>query len=191
MVNLNKFISIPNKIISIDASTTSIAYAVFENKKLILNGKVEFSGKNVYQKISSAIDSVVDLMKRIDAEALVIERAVFINSPKTMSELSMVQGAILAGASLAGIRIFKGTNPIAWQSYIGNGKITKDAKVLMRKSNPGKSESWYKQFERDVRKQKTINFVNINYDLEIDDNDIADAIGIGHYALGNWEKLGD
>lgn len=191
MVNLNKFISIPNKIISIDASTTSIAYAVFENKKLILNGRVEFSGKNVYQKISSAIDSVVDLMKRIDAEALVIERAVFINSPKTMSELSMVQGAILAGASLAGIRIFKGTNPIAWQSYIGNGKITKDAKILMRKANPGKSESWYKQFERETRKQKTINFVNINYDLQIDDNDIADAIGIGHYALGNWEKLGD
>lgn len=191
MVNLNKFINIPNKIISIDASTTSIAYAVFENKKLVLNGKVNFSGKDVYQKISSAIDSVVNVMKSINAEALVIERAVFINSPKTMSELSMVQGAILAGASLAGIKIFKGTNPIAWQSYIGNGKITKDAKILMRKANPGKSESWYKQFERETRKQKTINFVNINYDLDIDDNDIADAIGIGHYALGNWEKLGD
>lgn len=191
MVNLNKFINVPNKIISIDASTTSIAYAVFENKKLVLNGKVNFSGKDVYQKISSAIDSVVDVMKSINAEALVIERAVFINSPKTMSELSMVQGAILAGASLAGIKIFKGTNPIAWQSYIGNGKITKEVKMLMRKTNPGKSESWYKQLERETRKQKTINFVNINYDLEIDDNDIADAIGIGHYALGNWEKLGD
>ena len=191
MVNLNKFINVPNKIISVDASTTSIAYAVFENKKLVLNGKVNFSGKDVYQKISSAIDSVVDVMKSINAEALVIERAVFINSPKTMSELSMVQGAILAGASLAGIKVFKGTNPIAWQSYIGNGKITKDAKILMRKANPGKSESWYKQLERETRKQKTINFVNINYDLDINDNDIADAIGIGHYALGNWEKLGD
>ena len=191
MVNLDKFINIPNKIICIDASTTSIAYAVFEKQSLILHGKVEFSGKNVYQKISSAIESVVNVIKEIGAEALVIERAVFINSPKTMSELSMVQGAILAGASLAGIKIFKGTNPIAWQSYIGNGKITKDAKLLMRKSNPGKSESWYKQFERDARKQKTINFVNINYDLQIDDNDIADAIGIGHYALSNWAKLGD
>ena len=61
----------------------------------------------------------------------------------------------------------------------------------MRKLNPNKSESWYKQNEREVRKQKTINFVNINYDLEINDNDIADAIGIGHYSLNNWEKLGD
>ena len=191
MVNLTKFSTIPNKIITIDASTTSIAYAVFEGKKLILNGKVEFLGKNVYEKISSAIGSVVDVIRDIAPEALVIERAIFINSPKTMSELSMVQGAILAGASLAGIRMFKGTNPIAWQTYIGNGKVTKDAKLLMRKENPDRSESWYKQHEREARKQKTINFVNINYDLEIIDNDIADAIGIGHYALRNWDKLGD
>lgn len=191
MVNLSKFSSVPSRIISIDASTTSIAYAVFQNKKLILSGKVEFLGKNVYEKISSAIGSVVDVMKDIAPEALVIERAIFINSPKTMSELSMVQGAILAGASLAGIRIFKGTNPIAWQTYIGNGKVTKDAKLLMRKENPDKSESWYKQHEREARKQKTINFVNINYDLEISDNDIADAVGIGHYALQNWDRLGD
>jgi len=191
MVNLTKFSTIPNKVITVDASTTSIAYAVFEDKKLILNGKVEFLGKNVYQKISSAIESVVDVIKDIDPEALVIERAIFINSPKTMSELSMVQGAILAGASLAGVKVFKGTNPIAWQTYIGNGKVTKDAKLLMRKEIPDKSESWYKQHEREARKQKTINFVNINYNLEIADNDIADAIGIGHYALRNWDKLGD
>ena len=191
MVNLTKFSIIPNKIITVDASTTSIAYAVFEDKELVLNGKVEFLGKNVYEKISSAIGSVVDVIKDIAPEALVIERAIFINSPKTMSELSMVQGAILAGASLAGIKMFKGTNPIAWQTYIGNGKVTKDAKLLMRKENPERSESWYKQHEREARKQKTINFVNINYDLAITDNDIADAIGIGHYALRNWDKLGD
>jgi Holliday junction resolvasome RuvABC endonuclease subunit len=191
MVNLNKFVYVPNRVMSIDASTTSIAYAVFEKEKLVIHGKVQFSGKDVYQKIASAIGSVVTVMQDLNPEAVVIERAVFINSPKTMSELSMVQGAILAGACLAGIRIFKGTNPIAWQSYIGNNKLTKDAKILMRKANPNKSESWYKQNEREVRKQKTINFVNINYDLDIDDNDIADAIGIGHYALGNWEKLGD
>jgi Holliday junction resolvasome RuvABC endonuclease subunit len=191
MVNLNKFIYVPNRIMSIDASTTSIAYAVFEKEQLVTHGKVQFSGKDVYQKIASAIGSVVAVMQDLNPEAVVIERAVFVNSPKTMSELSMVQGAILAGASLAGIKIFKGTNPIAWQSYIGNGKLTKDAKILMRKLNPNKSESWYKQNEREARKQKTINFVNINYDLDISDNDIADAIGIGHYSLNNWEKLGD
>ncbi len=92
MVNLNKFIYVPNRIMSIDASTTSIAYAVFEGKQLVTSGKVEFSGKDVYQKIASAIVSVVTVIQDLNPEAIVIERAVFINSPKTMSELSMVQG---------------------------------------------------------------------------------------------------
>lgn len=191
MVNLSKFVNIPETFVAIDASTNNIAYAVFKNKELVVYDKVKFTGTNVFQKISSAVIEVHNVFKYLNVQALVIERAVFINSPKTMSELSMVQGAILAGAALAGVKIFKGTNPIAWQTFIGNGKLTKDAKLLMRSKNPGKSESWYKNFEREQRKQKTISFVNINYDINIDDNDIADAIGIGHYSLSNWDKLGD
>ena len=191
MVSLSKFLNIPNRIISIDASTNNIAYAIFDGQQLIHIGKADFYGKDVYEKIAAAVKVTTEIIKEFSPNALVIERAIFINSPKTMSELSMVQGAILSGASLGGIKIFKGTNPVAWQSYIGNGKLTKDAKILIRKQNPGKSESWYKQHERDQRKQKTINFVNINYDVEIKDHDIADAVGIGHYALRNWEKMGD
>jgi Holliday junction resolvasome RuvABC endonuclease subunit len=191
MVNLNKFVNLPETFVSIDASTNNIAYAVFKNKELVAYDKIHFSGTNVFQKIGSAVIEVHNVFKYLHVQALVIERAVFINSPKTMSELSMVQGAILAGAALAGVKIFKGTNPIAWQTFIGNGKLTKDAKLLMRSNNPGKSESWYKTHERDQRKQKTISFVNINYDININDNDIADAIGIGHYSLKNWDRLGD
>jgi Holliday junction resolvasome RuvABC endonuclease subunit len=191
MVNLSKFVNIPETFVSIDASTNNIAYAIFKNNSLVAYDKIYFSGTNVFQKIGSAVVEVHNVFKTLGVQALVIERAIFINSPKTMSELSMVQGAILAGAALAGVKIFKGTNPIAWQTFIGNGKLTKDAKLLMRANNPGKSESWYKAYERDQRKQKTISFVNINYNIEINDNDIADAIGIGHYSLKNWDKLGD
>ena len=45
--------------------------------------------------------------------------------------------------------------------------------------------------QRDFRKQKTVSFVNINYDKSISDYDVADAVGIGHYAINNWQKLGD
>jgi hypothetical protein len=34
-----------------------------------------------------------------------------------------------------------------------------------------------------------MNLVEINYDKVITDNDVADAVGIGHYAINNWEKL--
>jgi Holliday junction resolvasome RuvABC endonuclease subunit len=191
MVNLSNFINVPETVVSIDASTSNIAYAVFRGDSLIKHGKVSFTGTNVFQKISSAVQQVHNLFKEIAVDALVIERAVFINSPKTMSELSMVQGAILAGASLAGVKIFKGTNPVAWQSFIGNKVLAKSEKLEIIRENPGKSKSYYKTLEREIRKQRTISFVNINYDLSISDNDIADAIGIGHYSIKNWERLGD
>jgi len=191
MVNLSNFVNKPNRIVSIDASTNNIAYAIFEGDKLVRSGKAQFVGTDVFKKISSAVQIVNEVVRDMNVDALVIERAVFINSPKTMSELSMVQGAIIAGASLAGVKTFKGTNPVAWQSFIGNKVLTKTEKLDIVSRYPGKSKSYYKAIERDIRKQRTINFVNINYDLSIDDNDIADAIGIGHYSLRNWEKLGD
>jgi hypothetical protein len=60
---------------------------------------------------------------------------------------------------------------------------------MLRTSSPGKSDSWYKSKEREIRKEKTISFVNTYYDKNISDNDIADAVGIGHYAIRNWTKL--
>jgi Holliday junction resolvasome RuvABC endonuclease subunit len=191
MVNLSNFVNKPNRIVSIDASTNNIAYAIFEGNDLVSSGKASFTGTNVFKKIASAVDIVHTVVKEMNVDALIIERAVFINSPKTMSELSMVQGAIIAGAALAGVNVFKGTNPVAWQSFIGNKVLTKMEKLDIVATHPGKSKSYYKSLERDIRKQKTINFVNINYDLDVSDNDIADAIGIGHYSLRNWEKLGD
>jgi Holliday junction resolvasome RuvABC endonuclease subunit len=191
MVNLSNFVNKPNRVVSVDASTNNIAYAIFEGNELVSSGKALFSGTDVFKKIASAVDIVHTVVKEMNADALIIERAVFINSPKTMSELSMVQGAIIAGASLAGVKIFKGTNPVAWQSFIGNKVLTKMEKLDIVATHPGKSKSYYKSLERDIRKQRTINFVNINYDLNVSDNDIADAIGIGHYSLRNWEKLGD
>ena len=53
---------------------------------------------------------------------------------------------------------------------------------------PNKSESWYKTQEREVRKEKTIRFINMQYDKTITDNDVADACGIGHWAINNWNK---
>ena len=30
--------------------------------------------------------------------------------------------------------------------------------------------------------------INVQYDKTITDNDVADACGIGHWAINNWEK---
>jgi hypothetical protein len=106
-----------------------------------------------------------------------------------MADLAMVQGALLGAAMETGIKTVGSINPITWQIYLGNGKLTKEEKAAIVKDNPGKSVSWYKAKERDFRKRRTINILNINYNTSVSDNDVADAIGIGHYAINNWGKI--
>ena len=78
-----------------------------------------------------------------------------------------------------------GTNS---KNYIGNKKISKDEQLYIRSQNPGKSVSWYKSYERNLRKERTIRFINTIYDRTITDNDVADACGIGHWSIKNWGK---
>jgi hypothetical protein len=121
-------------------------------------------------------------------EAIIIEHTVFMNSPKTAADLALVQGAILGAAGQSGTTVIGKVSPITWQNFIGNKKISKDEQLFIRSQYPNKSLSWYKSHERNLRKERTIRFINTIYDRSITDNDVADACGIGHWALSNWDK---
>lgn len=182
-----KITSKPKTIMSVDASTNSFAFAIFEEENLQSYGKINFEGKNAYEKLIDAgrkIGAFFELYKNIDA--IVIEHTVFMNSPKTAADLALVQGAILGAA---GINTIRSVAPITWQIFIGNPKLSKQEIVDIKKKNPGKSEAWIKNYSREFRKQRTIKLIDIYYDKEVEDNDVADAIGIGHYAVSNWERL--
>jgi Holliday junction resolvasome RuvABC endonuclease subunit len=181
----------PKTICSIDASTNSLAFALFDTQQKTLGavGKINFQGQNTYQKVMDAGQKVKAFLDYYGGfEAIVIEHTVFMNSPKTAADLALVQGAILGAAGQSGTKIIGRVSPITWQNYIGNKKISKDEKLMIRFANKNKSESWYKSYERDLRKEKTIKFININYDRNITDNDVADACGIGHWSINNWDK---
>jgi Holliday junction resolvasome RuvABC endonuclease subunit len=189
MVNLSLINQPPKKILSIDASTNSIAFAVFEDKKLMMHGKITFEGKTVYQKVQDASRKLSVFLEKVGGSTIVIEHTVFMNSPKTVADLALVQGAILGAAGINKIPVAGSVNPITWQSFIGNKILSKIEKKEMADANPGKSVAWYKAREREFRKQKTINFVNAYYDKSVNDDDVADAIAIGHWAINNWEKV--
>jgi hypothetical protein len=179
----------PERICAIDASTNSLAYATFHDGNLKEVGKINFEGKNIYEKVIDAGRKSKGLFDHIvNVDAIVIEHTVFMNSPKTAADLALVQGALLGAAGQSGIRTVGKVSPITWQNFIGNKAISKDEKFFIRSQNPGKSESWYKSYERDLRKQRTIRFINMQYDKVITDNDVADACGIGHWAIKNWGK---
>ena len=182
---------IPKTICAIDASTNSLAFAIFDTQEKTLEsvGKITFKGKDTYEKVMDAGQKVKLFLDMYGGfEAIVIEHTVFMNSPKTAADLALVQGAILGSAGQSGTKVIGKVAPITWQNFIGNKKISKDEKLFIKAQNPGKSESWLKTHERELRKQRTINFVNINYDKQLEDDDVADACAIGHWALKNWDK---
>ncbi len=51
------------------------------------------------------------------------------------------------------------------------------------------SAAWYKAKERSIRKERTIDIVSFKYNVNITDNDVADAVGIGMFAIDNWDKV--
>jgi Holliday junction resolvasome RuvABC endonuclease subunit len=181
----------PKTICAIDASTNSLAFALFDTQQKALGtiGKINFEGNDIYQKVMDAGQKIKAFFDYYQGfEGIVIEHTVFMNSPKTAADLALVQGAILGAAGQSGTKIIGKVSPITWQNYIGNKKISKDEKFYIKSQNPGKSDSWLKGYERELRKQRTIKFININYNKNIVDNDVADACGIGHWAINNWGK---
>ncbi len=182
---------LPKTICAIDASTNSLAFAIFDTQEKTLKsvGKINFKGKDTYEKVMDAGQKVKAFLDIYEGfEAIIIEHTVFMNSPKTAADLALVQGAILGAAGQSGTKVIGKVAPITWQNFIGNKKISKDEKLFIKSQNPGKSESWLKSYERELRKQRTINFINLQYDRTITDNDVADACGIGHWAIKNWNK---
>jgi hypothetical protein len=179
----------PKTICAIDASTTSLAFALFNNKRLTTVGKIKFEGNTNYQKVMDACAKTKAFFEYSGGfEAIVIEHTVFMNSPKTAADLALVQGALLGAAGLTGTKQIGTVAPITWQNYLGNKRLTKEEQINIRAKNPGKSDSWYKSYERQIRKERTIKLIEINYDKSLDDNDVADACGIGHWAINNWNK---
>lgn len=179
----------PNKICAIDASTNSFAYALFIDKKINEIGKINFEGSDIYKKINDAARKTKAYFDTIlKPDAIIIEHTVFMNSPKTAADLALIQGSLLGSASLSGINIIGKVSPITWQNYLGNKKITKEEQLLIRSKNPKKSNSWYKAYERQLRKERTVKLIEIIYDKTISDYDVADACGIGHWAINNWDK---
>lgn len=178
----------PKTICTIDASTNSLAFAIFVDDELKEHGKIKFTGSTAYEKAGDAARKTKALFERFTVDAIIIEQTIFANSPKTAATLALSQGAMIGAARIAGVRIFGSTSPMVWQNYIGNKRLTPEEKKKIADANPGKSKSYLKQQERNFRKHRTIRFINMQFDLSIGDDDVADAIAIGHWTIHNWEK---
>ena len=174
---------------AVDASTNSLAFAYFVDGNLEKYGKIRFFGSTIYDKLGDTVHKTMGLFKSLPSENMIIEKTIFANSAQVAANLALSQGALIGGAKIGGVRNVYGVAPMSWQSYVGTRLLTTDEKQKIRQAHPGKSTSWYKSQEREQRKQKTIATVNKRFNIKLDDNDIADACGIGIFTVENWERV--
>jgi Holliday junction resolvasome RuvABC endonuclease subunit len=174
----------PKTVLGIDANTRALAFCLYENGKPTKWGKVHIEGDSIYEKVHDAgvKSRAIATLGKVDY--VVIESAIIGRSADGSIKLAMIVGAMLATV------LTKKTNvitvaPVSWQSFIGNKLLTKAEKQKIKDDNPGRSGSWYKVRERELRKSRTIDWVKSEHGITVHDDDVSDAIGIGYWGVKN------
>ena len=147
------------RVMGIDASTNSIAYCIFEKAVPVEYGEITFDGKDIYARIVDAKRKIKALRSRFDVDFVVIEAAVMVRSATTGLKMAYVFGAIMGELLENGATVVE-VHPITWQSFIGNKNFTNAEKAQVKKDNPGRSDNWIKAHIRELRKQKTLDFMS-------------------------------
>jgi len=170
-----------HRVLGIDASTNSVAFCLMDNNKPLKWGKIEFTGSDIYEKIYDAKVKMHAMLEELKADYIAIEGAVLVRSPDAVIKLSYVYGVVISELMSTGARVIT-ISPTSWQAHIGNKNPTKSEKEALKIANPGYAESWYKNKMRNIRKQRTVDYFNNKFNLNLDDFDVADAFGIAHYS---------
>lgn len=173
------------RVLAIDNSTLSCAWALFEGEVLIDHGEVNFVGANTYERLTSMADALTDLKKLCSkVNVICIEKTIYAQSRQTAILLGMASGAVISHLSNVNTKIIE-ISPITWQSFIGNKLLTTLEKNQIKKNNPGKSVSWLKGEYRRVRKQRTVDFIKNKFGIVVENDNQSDSIGLGYYMVMN------
>jgi len=161
-----------NRVLGIDASTNSIAFCLMENDIPLKWGKIDLVGQDIYEKIYNAKLRMNMMLEELKSDYIAVEGAILVRSPDAVIKLSYVYGVVIAELMSTGSKVIT-ISPSSWQAYIGNKNPTKDEKSAIRLANPGYADSWYKNKLRNIRKQRTADYFNRKYNLNVVDFDVA------------------
>lgn len=154
------------KIFSADQATLNSAYAVWEDSVLIAYDKV-IADKKVkdYRRSFQMVDLLLEKIKIYKPDLVILEGAFSNGNVKTFGMLSCLRGMTMERLREEGFD-FEIVEPVTWKSALG---IT------------GK---------RPVQKEKSIDLAEEKFGLELfGDDDLADAINIGGYAVLKHENV--
>ena len=169
------------KILSIDQARNG-AWAVFdyETKKLETYGTFSFGNKDyTYARAILAIESLVDtIIKTYNISAVFIEDIQLRVNVQSFKKLAQLQG-VLINLFEKNEYLYDFIAPTQWQNYckarLRSSKEIKDKIKALEAS--GKKES----------KILSIQAAKEMYGIDTDNDNLADAIMIGHFVINNYD----
>lgn len=176
------------RVLGLDTSTNSVAFCVFDGAP-VRWGKIDIVGQSVYDKIVDAHNKSLALKSIVDVDYVCIESAIMVRSQDVAIKMAMIVGSVMSALADRNDMIVT-VKPSEWQNFINNKNLTKAEKDQIKKEFPNKSESWYRSHSRQLRKQRTMDFINNTYGTSIDDNDVGDASAIAYYAYNRLVSHG-
>jgi Holliday junction resolvasome RuvABC endonuclease subunit len=168
-----------HRVIGIDASTNSLAFAIFEDKKPIRCGEIFFTGATVFEKLNDAKRKTKALVDSgvLRGDYVAIEAAIMVRNIETAIDLAYVYGAIIGELMAFNPQVHK-IYPISWQSGIGNPNLKKAEKDQLAKDNPTKSKTWLQNEGRKIRKQRTLDIAKQYFNIPSNSDNVGDAVGL-------------
>lgn len=182
------------KLLTIDYSTTSTGYAIFEDSKLVSYGKIKNKAfgkiKNSNLKTITRLKYMAEEICKIiptNLDMILIEevnRGISRIGQKTLSagHYFLLEAIHIGPNLLNKVEYIDSDGRDGWRPELGLRLTEKDKKFNRKKSTPKK--------DRITKKHLICRYISFSLELSLnpkDDNDIADAIGIG---LGYLKKNG-
>ena len=153
-------------ILALDQATVNTAYSVWVNSKLITHGKVTADEKiKDYRRSLQMVDLVMEKVDEYKPDLVVLEGAFSNGNIKTFGMLSCLRGMTMERLKDEGYK-FEIVEPITWKSF---SKI---------------------KGKRPEQKKQSVFLAEKTFGIELfNDDDIADSINIGCWAVNKYEGI--
>lgn len=186
-MDLSKFLHRNVAVLGIDASTKTIAFcAMTEDGTPVAWGEMTLGDGDMYNRLGYAFTFISKLLDSMNLDEnnieCYIESAVKINNIKTTINLSYMYGIIIGALRARGIKVHE-VSPITWQNYIGNKSLTAAEKQAFADQYRDKSRATVKNKIRMFRKKRTLEWVKRKFGIELQSDNVADAVGVAWYAI--------
>lgn len=175
-----------NRVLGIDSSTKSLAYAVFEDGKPVTCGEIIFTGKTVGERLYDAKKKVAALVAAgvLVADYVGIESTIMVQNHETAINMAYVLGAILGELMVNNPEVHK-IPPITWQTAIGVPNLKPDEKKQIIADYPDQKPAWYKAKGREIRKARIMDIARKHFDISDGSDNKSDAVGIALHITQN------